>query len=208
MTDDDPEMHRWLEGAGPEPQATQSDDPLATRCPESVDPFATIADAGMVTWADASGFVPQPGSGPIAAGTPRFRIIKPYARGALGEVFLARDEELKREVALKEIQEAYADDQCSRARFVLEAEVTGGLEHPGIVPVYGLGYHPDGRPFYAMRFVRGGTLKESIDRHHRSSAEPRSPTSGPWSSASSWPGSSAFVTRSPTPTAGGSCTAT
>src|SRR5262249_6398231 len=43
---------------------------------------------------------------------------------------------------------------------------TGGLEHPGIVPVYGLGKHSDGRPFYAMRFIRGDSLKEAIERFH------------------------------------------
>jgi WD40 repeat protein/serine/threonine protein kinase len=96
----------------------------------------------------------------------RFRIIRPHARGGLGEVFVARDEELGREVALKEIQGRHADDPTSRARFLLEAEVTGGLEHPGIVPVYGLGQYPDGRPYYAMRFIKGDSLKESIDRFH------------------------------------------
>jgi serine/threonine protein kinase len=81
-------------------------------------------------------------------------------------VFVALDEELHREVALKEIQDRHADSQESRARFVLEAEITGGLEHPGIVPVYGLGVYPDGRPFYAMRFIKGDSLQDAIDRFH------------------------------------------
>src|SRR5207253_2684466 len=45
-------------------------------------------------------------------------------------------------------------------------EVTGGLEHPNIAPVYGLGTYADGRPFYAMRFIRGDSLKEAIERFH------------------------------------------
>src|SRR5262249_54017270 len=49
---------------------------------------------------------------------------------------------------------------------VLEAEVTGRLEHPGIVPVYGLGQYDDGRPFYAMRFIKGDSLKDAIERFH------------------------------------------
>jgi serine/threonine protein kinase len=69
-------------------------------------------------------------------------------------------------VALKEIQDRHADDSNSRARFLLEAEVTGGLEHPGIVPVYGLGSYADGRPFYAMRFIRGDSLQDAIERYH------------------------------------------
>ena len=48
----------------------------------------------------------------------------------------------------------------------MEAEITGGLEHPGIVPVYGLGSYDDGRPFYAMRFIRGDSLKEAVAALH------------------------------------------
>jgi serine/threonine-protein kinase len=96
----------------------------------------------------------------------RFRILRPHAQGGLGAVFVALDGELHREVALKKILDRYADDPASRQRFLLEAEVTGGLEHPGIVPVYGLGTYGDGRPYYAMRFIRGDGLKEVIERFH------------------------------------------
>jgi serine/threonine-protein kinase len=111
---------------------------------------------------------------PTSAGA-RFRILRPHARGGLGEVFVARDEELHREVALKEIQGRSADDPESRARFLLEAEITGGLEHPGIVPVYGLGSYADGRPFYAMRFIKGDSLKEAAERFHKDEALRRDP---------------------------------
>jgi formylglycine-generating enzyme required for sulfatase activity len=97
----------------------------------------------------------------------RFQVLRPHAKGGLGEVYVARDEELRREVALKEIQERHAHCPESRARFLLEAQVTGGLEHPGIVPVYGLGAYSDGRPFYAMRLVKGESLKEAATRFHR-----------------------------------------
>jgi serine/threonine-protein kinase len=97
----------------------------------------------------------------------RFRLLRPHARGGLGEVFVALDSELHREVALKQILEKHADDPVSRQRFVLEAEVTGGLEHPGIVPVYGLGTYGSGRPYYAMRFIKGDSLKEAIEQFHR-----------------------------------------
>ena len=85
----------------------------------------------------------------------RFRVLRPHAKGGLGAVFVALDAELHREVALKQILDSHADDAISRQRFLLEAEITGGLEHPGIVPVYGLGTYADGRPYYAMRFIRG-----------------------------------------------------
>lgn len=97
----------------------------------------------------------------------RYRMLRPHAAGGIGEVSVAFDEELKREVALKEIKDRYADDRDTRLRFVREAEITGGLEHPGIVPVYGLGHYSDGRPYYAMRFIRGDSLEESIDEYHR-----------------------------------------
>ena len=92
----------------------------------------------------------------------RFRILRPHAKGGLGQVSIALDQELNREVALKEIQPQHADDAAARERFIVEAEITGGLEHPGIVPVYALGQGPDGRPFYAMRFVKGDSLKQAI----------------------------------------------
>src|SRR5439155_9529437 len=84
-------------------------------------------------------------------------------------------EELKREVALKQIKDEHADDAQRRARFLVEAEITGGLEHPGIVPVYGLGHHPDGRPYYAMRFIRGDSLKDAIARFHQAEGGHRDP---------------------------------
>ncbi len=77
---------------------------------------------------------------------------------------------MNRAVALKELQARLAHDPGSQARFLLEAEVTGRLEHPGIVPVYSLGRHPDGRPYYAMRLIEGETLRDAIERFHRTKA--------------------------------------
>src|SRR5262249_14615228 len=96
----------------------------------------------------------------------RFRVLRPHAQGGLGAVFVALDTELHREVALKQILDHHADDPASRQRFVLEAEVTGGLEHPGICPGYGLGTYGDGRPYYALRFIKGDSLKQAIERFH------------------------------------------
>ncbi len=118
--------------------------------------------------AGPNGTVDRPPSlAPAASGSgPRYRVLRPHARGGLGEVFVAEDTELHREVALKEIQRPYAADPASRSRFLLEAEVTGRLEHPGVVPVYGLGTYDDGRPYYAMRFVRGDNLQQAVKRFH------------------------------------------
>ena len=110
--------------------------------------------------------------GPPTSRGLRFRILRPHARGGIGLVSVALDVELNREVALKEIQDQQADDPGSRTRFVLEAEITGRLEHPGVVPVYGLGSSPTGRPYYAMRLIKGDSLKEAVDRFHREGEQP------------------------------------
>ena len=68
----------------------------------------------------------------------RFKIVRHLASGGLGHVSVADDEELEREVAVKEMRAEYAKDPDARQRFELEALITGGLEHPGVVPVYGL----------------------------------------------------------------------
>jgi len=96
----------------------------------------------------------------------RFRILREYATGGLGRVSVALDAQLNREVALKEIRSERALDQNSQSRFLREAEITGGLEHPGIVPVYALGQSADGSPYYAMRFVRGDSLARAIRQFH------------------------------------------
>src|SRR5262249_16207830 len=99
----------------------------------------------------------------------RFRVLRPHRKGGLGEVFVALDDELRREVALKSILDHRADDPDSRHRFVLEAEITGGLEHSGIGPVYGLGASKDGRPYYARGLIRGDSLKDAIGEFHAKS---------------------------------------
>jgi serine/threonine protein kinase/WD40 repeat protein len=96
----------------------------------------------------------------------RFRIIRHHANGGLGVVHVAEDQQLRREVALKQIRSDCADSDAYRTKFIQEAEVTGQLEHPGIVPVYGLGTDASGRPYYAMRFIKGEELKVRIQDFH------------------------------------------
>src|SRR5262245_55562841 len=107
------------------------------------DLLATLAcfTAEGTTRADAAARPAEPSATQPAG---RFRVLREHARGGLGKVQVAVDEELQREVALKEIQSRFASDESLRRRFVLEAEVTGRLEHPGVVPVYGLGAYADG----------------------------------------------------------------
>ncbi|MEM6329056.1 MAG: serine/threonine-protein kinase [Planctomycetota bacterium] len=102
----------------------------------------------------------------------RYRLIRKLGQGGLGRVWLARDEDLQRLVALKEITSAGDASQRTIVRFRNEAEITGRLEHPGIVPVHQMGYDADtGFAFYTMRFLGKGTLQDSIDEHHERNAD-------------------------------------
>ena len=116
------------------------------------------------SWTPAAATATAPEA--VAVATTRYQILWPHARGGLGQIFAAQDTQLHRRVALKEIQPELAEDPVCRERFVVEAEITGNLEHPGIVPVYGLERRPDGRPFYAMRFIKGENLSTATRRFH------------------------------------------
>ena len=97
----------------------------------------------------------------------RFRIVRLHDRGALGDVFVARDEQLHRIVALKRIKADHAGDDDKRARFVSRPRSPAGWSIRGSCRSTGWGPHDDGRPFYAMRFIRGDNLKAAIDEFHR-----------------------------------------
>ncbi len=138
-----------------------------------------VLDPDCLTDASAASTVSQGGPAAEPARPTdgiRYRALRPHARGGLGEVFVAEDCELHREVALKEILPQHAADPRVRSRFLVEAEITGNLEHPGVVPVYGLGAYPDGRPFYAMRFIKGESLKDAIRRFHDADTPGRDPS--------------------------------
>ncbi|MEM6366026.1 MAG: serine/threonine-protein kinase, partial [Planctomycetota bacterium] len=108
----------------------------------------------------------------------RFLKGRSHARGGLGEVFVALDAELNRQVALKQIQQQFATDEFSRSRFLFEAEITGRLEHPGVVPVYGMGLDAMGDPYYAMRFIEGMSLDRAIRNAHRKASSDPSSSNG------------------------------
>ncbi|MGL4554057.1 MAG: serine/threonine-protein kinase, partial [Gemmataceae bacterium] len=88
----------------------------------------------------------------------RYRLQDEIARGGMGAVFRARDEVLGREVAVKVLLAPPANRPDLVRRFVQEARITGRLQHPGIPPVYELGWLTDGRPFLALKLIEGRTL--------------------------------------------------
>ncbi len=97
----------------------------------------------------------------------RYTLSRLHGQGGLGKVWVARDGDLNREVALKELRPEHGSHAEACQRFLVEAQVTGQLEHPNIVPVYELSRRKeDDAPFYTMRFVRGQTLRAAIESHH------------------------------------------
>ena len=109
-------------------------------------------------------------SGPESKQTDRFERQHFLDSGNLGEVFFAKDTELNRTVVTKYIRPEISGDSLKQALFHLEGEVTGSLEHPSVVPVYGLGKDTKGRLYYAMRYVRGKKLSRVIAEYHRKEA--------------------------------------
>jgi tetratricopeptide (TPR) repeat protein len=96
----------------------------------------------------------------------RYTLTRLHGEGGLGQVWVARDNDLEREVAFKQIKPVRATHPEIWRRFLKEAKITGQLEHPNIVPVYELGRGPEEQPFYTMRLVRGQTLREAIADYH------------------------------------------
>jgi eukaryotic-like serine/threonine-protein kinase len=109
-----------------------------------------------------------------------FELVREIGRGGMGLVFEARQRSLRRNVAVKSMsfgktsarharpgrKAAERNIDEMRGRFLREAEVTGGLQHPGIVPVYAVGAAADGQPFYAMRLIEGESLHDAIVDFH------------------------------------------
>src|SRR5205809_6329541 len=98
---------------------------------------------------------------PDLAGT-RYRLLERIARGGMGVVYAAEDENLQTRMALKGLDIPTTDGDLP-SRLVREARVLAALEHPGIVPVHDVGTLGDGRVFYTMKFVEGRRLDKYIE---------------------------------------------
>src|SRR5689334_18747532 len=97
---------------------------------------------------------------PDLSGT-KYELVEKIAQGGMAIVYLARDRDLDRPVALKILADLPFDPQA-KSRMVNEARIIARLEHPGIVPVHDSGVLPDGRLYYAMKLVRGKRLDEHV----------------------------------------------
>jgi tRNA A-37 threonylcarbamoyl transferase component Bud32 len=94
----------------------------------------------------------------------RYSVVRTLGGGGMAKVYLARDEVLDRDVALKVLREQFAEDEEFVERFKREAQSAAALSHPNIVQVYDRGRAEDGASYIAMEYVSGGTLKERISR--------------------------------------------
>ncbi len=94
--------------------------------------------------------------------TRRYEFLDEIAHGGMGVVYRATDQVLDRGVAIKVLHERFAPDSAAARRFVDEAKIAGQLQHPAIPAVHDLGTLPDGRPFLAMKLVKGRTLDELL----------------------------------------------
>jgi serine/threonine-protein kinase len=103
----------------------------------------------------------------------RYHVVGEIARGGVGVVYKARDADLGRDVALKVLKSSPSSHSEVFDRFVEEAQIGGQLQHPGIVPVYSLGLQPDGRPFFAMKLIKGRTLAAALKERADPGAERR-----------------------------------
>ncbi len=103
----------------------------------------------------------------------RYEILGELARGGMGAVLRAFDPQLRRELAMKVILDAGDGTRAKRLlpRFLLEAQVTGRLEHPGVVPVHELGIDDENRVFFTMRLVEGIDLDTVIALLHGGAPE-------------------------------------
>ncbi len=101
----------------------------------------------------------------------RYEVEEEVARGGMGVIYRVRDPEMRRFLAMKVLlSEAQDGEDASgsrhdklSARFTDEAQLTGQLDHPGIIPVYDMGQNEEGRLFFTMRLVKGSTLEEVFD---------------------------------------------
>ena len=119
----------------------------------------------------ASEAQPRTAAGVTPAGPPGYELLDEVGRGGMGVVYRARDQALGRDVAVKLLSERYAPDSLPAQRFLSEARITGQLQHPGIPAVHQVGHLPDGRPFLAMKLIKGSTLEAVLKDRPDPSAE-------------------------------------
>jgi formylglycine-generating enzyme required for sulfatase activity/tRNA A-37 threonylcarbamoyl transferase component Bud32 len=135
----------------PTPDPTHSAVPGPAVIGSPADPAATTGSTGERTSVETP-----------TASARRYELGDEIARGGMGVVYRATDTALGREVAVKVLLDTYALTSGTARRFADEARITGQLQHPSIPAVHDLGTLPDGRPFLAMKLIKGDTLDDQL----------------------------------------------
>src|SRR5580692_9752209 len=95
--------------------------------------------------------------------TDRYEFAEEIAHGGMGVILRGWDRNLQRELAFKVLHANRERSPALMRRFLAEAHILGQLQHPGVVPVHEVGALPDGRPFIAMKLIRGCTLQALLE---------------------------------------------
>jgi hypothetical protein len=138
-----------------------------------------VADPPLPAGGGAAAAVPSMAPGAavpaLAAGGGRslgdYELLGELARGGMGVVYRARDVALGREVAVKVLLDRFPAGGLAAHRFLGEARITGQLQHPGIPAVHQVGTLPDGRPYLAMKLIKGRTLDQVLRERPNPAAE-------------------------------------
>jgi Protein kinase domain len=146
--------------------------PRATRCAVCDAPIATVADRAPIgVQVSLGGMAALPADELQLAAelgkalAPSIHLRRRIGRGGMGIVFLARDESLKRDVAIKVLAPDFADDVTTRLRFTREAEAAAAVSHPNIVNIYHVGILPKSEiPYFVMQYVEGPSVADAAGR--------------------------------------------
>ena len=161
---------RWL----PDPDGTEGDTLVAHSATASLGVVPRVLISAIEP-GDPAGPVTRPGSpeGPTATDGPaRLYLFGEIARGGMGAILKGRDVALGRDLAVKVLLDRHRDNPRLIRRFVKEARIAGQLQHPGTVPVHELGTFADGRPYFAMKLVKGRTLEALLKERTDPSENP------------------------------------
>jgi hypothetical protein len=159
------------EGEGPAGTTDFAPSQMSGTSPVTID--EPVSRSGSHAPTHLPSFQGVTGAAPVGAFPPaappqvrsgRYVMKKFHAKGGMGEIWLAEDSDIGRSVALKKMRGSPRPDQ--KDQFLREAQITGQLEHPGVVPVHELGVDDEGQPFYVMMFIQGRTLSDAIDEYH------------------------------------------
>jgi tRNA A-37 threonylcarbamoyl transferase component Bud32 len=159
------------------PSGADTSESYATQPPAAQPAEATVGHAGPAAPA-ASQPVPRAG---------RYALDEEIGGGGMGVVYRAHDPDLNRSLAVKILKKEHAGKPELERRFLEEAQVTGQLQHPGVPPIHELGRLDDGRPFFAMKLIKGRTLAELLKERSDVEQVPNLPgAEASWKLAPRW----------------------